>query len=69
MSKNRTKLLKKEPRKMENQRKNDKKKDERRDNKKDPSYNDDSWSDHPETQFEPTYPFFRNLEPKPTLHT
>ena len=27
----------------------------------------DPWSDHPETQFGPTYPFFRNPEPKPTL--
>ena len=27
----------------------------------------DPWSDHPETQFEPFYPFFRNLEPRPTL--
>ena len=27
----------------------------------------DPWSDHPETQFGPTYPFFRNLEPRPTL--
>ena len=29
----------------------------------------DPWSDHPETQFGPTYPFFRNPEPKPTLRT
>ena len=28
-----------------------------------------SWSDHPETQFGSTYPFFRNPEPKPTLRT
>ena len=27
----------------------------------------DPWSDHPETQFGPTYPFFRNPEPRPTL--
>ena len=27
----------------------------------------DLWSDYPETQFGPTYTFFRNLEPKPTL--
>ena len=45
---------------MENQRKSD-----------DPSCNDenDSWSDHPETQFGPIYPFFRNHEPWPTLRT
>ena len=45
--------------------------DERRDNEKDPSYNDknDSWSGHPETQFEPTFPLFRNPEPRPTLRT
>ena len=43
--------------------------DKRRDNEKDPSYNDknDSWSDHPEIQFGPTYPFFRNPKPKPSL--
>ena len=54
MSKNKTKLLKKEPREMENQRKNDKKKEN------DPSCNDenDFWSDHPETRFGPIYPFF-----------
>ena len=27
----------------------------------------DPWSNHPETQFGPTYPFFRNPEPKLTL--
>ena len=27
----------------------------------------DPWSDHPETQFGPTYPFFQNPEPRPTL--
>ena len=27
----------------------------------------DPWSDHPETQFGPTYSFFWNLKPKPTL--
>ena len=39
--------------------------------KKNPSYNNknDPWSDHPETQFEPIYPFFRNHKPWPTLHT
>ena len=29
----------------------------------------DPWSDHLETQFGPIYPFFRNLEPRPTLRT
>ena len=32
-----------------------------RNDKNDPQSND------PETQFGPTYPFFRNLEPRPTL--
>ena len=27
----------------------------------------DLWSNYPETQFGTTYPFFRNLEPRPTL--
>ena len=27
----------------------------------------DTWSNYPETQFGPTYPFFRNPKPKPTL--
>ena len=27
------------------------------------------WSNHPETQFGSIYPFFRNHEPWPTLHT
>ena len=27
----------------------------------------DPWSDHPEIQFGPTYPFFRDPEPRPTL--
>ena len=27
----------------------------------------DPWSDHPETQFGSTYPFFWNPEPRPTL--
>ena len=29
----------------------------------------DPCSDHPETQFGPTYPFFRNPEPRPILRT
>ena len=52
---------------MENQRKNKKKMDERT-MKNDISRND-PWFDHPETQFGPTYPFFWNPEPIPTLHT
>ena len=37
----------------------------------DPSCNDknDIWSDYPETQFGPIYPFFRNHKPWPTLRT
>ena len=27
----------------------------------------DTWSNYPETQFVPTYLFFRNPEPRPTL--
>ena len=39
--------------------------------KNDLSCNDknDPWSDHPKTQFEPIYPFFRNHKPWPTLRT
>ena len=29
----------------------------------------DFWSNHPETQFGPIYPFFRNHKPWPTLRT
>ena len=29
----------------------------------------DPWSNYPKTQFGPTYPFFRNPEPRPTLRT
>ena len=29
----------------------------------------DPWSNYPEIQFGPTYPFFRNPEPRPTLRT
>ena len=58
---------------MENQRKNDEKEEEMNEGttKNDPSCNDknDPWSDHLETQFGPTYHFFRNHEPWPTLHT
>ena len=53
-SKSKTKVLKKEPREMENKKK---------DKKNDP------WSDHPKTQFRPIYPFFRNHKPWPTLRT
>ena len=37
--------------------------------KNDPSCIDknDPWSNHPETQFGSTYPFFQNPEPRPTL--
>ena len=51
---------------------NEKKRDEWKDNEKwFFSCNDekDPWSDHPEIQFGPTYPFFRNPEPRPTLRT
>ena len=54
-------MLKKKPREMENQR--NKEKDKKKDKKNDP------WSDHPETQFGPIDPFFRNHKPQPTLHT
>ena len=39
--------------------------------KNDRSCNDknDPWPDHPETQFGPIYPFFRNHKPWPTLRT
>ena len=50
---------------------NEKKKMNERTTKNDPSCNDknDPWSDHPEIQFGLIYPFFRNHEPWPTLHT
>ena len=69
MSKNKTKMIKKkgnqEKWKMEKMRR---KRDEWKDNKNDLSWND-PWCDHLETQFGPTYPFFRNPEPRPTLRT
>ena len=46
-----------------------KKRNERKDNGKMILSWNDPWSNHPETQFEPTCPFFRNPEPRPTLHT
>ena len=61
INKNKTKTLKKEPREM----KKWKKKMNERTMKNDLSWND-PWSDHPETQFEPTYPFFGT--PNPGLH-
>ena len=41
----------------------------RKTTKNDPSCSDknDLWSNHPETQFRSSYPFFRNPEPRPTL--
>ena len=69
MSKNKTKTLKKELRELENQRKNDEKKEmNEKTMKNDLSWND-PWSDHPEIQFGPIYPFFRNHKLWPTLHT
>ena len=63
------KRWKKELRELENQRKNDEKwETNEKTMKNDLSWND-PWSDHPETQFGPTYPFFRNPEPRPTLRT
>ena len=56
---------------MENQKKNDEKEEKEMNGKimkNDLSWND-PWPDHPETQFEPTYLFFRNPEPRPTLRT
>ena len=66
MSKNKTKMLKKK-----NQEKWKKWKEwemNERIMKNDLSRND-PWSDHPETQFEPTYPFFWNHKPWPALCT
>ena len=58
---------------MKNQRKNDEKEEEMNEGttKNDPSCNDknDPWSDHPETQFGPIYPFFRNHKSWPALRT
>ena len=67
MSKNKTKMLKKGTKRNGELKKkwwtNGQRKMIFRDDKNDP------WSDHPETQFGPTYPFFRNPEPWPTLRT
>ena len=45
----------------------------KRDEQKEVNYllrdKNDPWSNHPETQFGPTSPFFRNPEPRPTLRT
>ena len=65
------KIVEKGTKKNGESKKNDeKKRDERKDNEK-RSFNDknNSWSDHPETQFGPIYPFFRNHEPWPILRT
>ena len=71
MSKNKTKKVEKKGTKRNGEsKKNDEKKKKRwtRTTENDPSHDkNDSWSDHPETQFGPTYPFFRNPEPRPTL--
>ena len=63
ISKNKTKTLKRNQGKWKK-----KKKMNERTMTNDLSWND-PWSDHPETQFVPTYPFFRNPEPRPTLRT
>ena len=56
-------------REIENQRKmNEKREINEKTMENDLSWND-PWSDHPETQFGPTYPFFRSPEPRPTLCT
>ena len=56
MSKNKTKKLKK--RNQEKWRIKGKMKKDKKEAKK-----NDPWSDHPETQFGPIYPFFRNHKP------
>ena len=63
------KCWKKKQKKNRESKKNDeKRKMNEKTMKNDLSWND-PWSDHPETQFGPTYPFFRKPEPWPTLHT
>ena len=74
MSKKKTKMLKKgTKRNGESKKKMMKKEEEMNEGttKNDLSCNDknDPWSDHPETQFELIYPFFRNHKPWPTLRT
>ena len=54
---------------MENQRKNDEKIEMNEKTMKNDLSRNDPWSDHPETQFGPTYPFFQNPEPMPILRT
>ena len=66
VSESKTKIMKKENRESK---KNKWKKEMNEKTMKNDLSRNDPWSDHPETQFGPTYPFFRNLEPKPTLRT
>ena len=69
MSKNKTKMLKKgtkrngEPKKKKEMKEGTTKNDLSCNDKNDP------WSDHPEIQFGPIYPLFRNHKPWPTLRT
>ena len=60
MSKNKTKMLKK---------KNQEKWRIKEKMMNEGTTKNDPWSDHPETQFGPIYPFFRNHKPWPTLRT
>ena len=61
------KIVEKGTKKNGESKKNDKKKKMNEGTTKKILHKNDPWSDHPETQFGPTYPFFRNLEPRPTL--
>ena len=65
MSKRKTKIMKKEPTEMKKWKEWEM---NERTMKSDLSRNG-LWSEHPETQFGPAYLFFRNPEPRPTLHT
>ena len=60
---------KKELRKLVSKRKNDEKWEMNEKTMKNELSWNDPWSDHLETQFGPTYHFFRNPEPRPTLRT
>ena len=62
------KRWKKELRELENKKNDEKWETNEKTMKNDLSWND-PWSDHPETQFGPTYSFFRSPEPRPTLCT
>ena len=78
VNKSKAKMLEKEPKKKENEMKRNPRKnglkwrwrETKKDKKNDLSRDkNDPWSDQPEIQFRPIYPFFRNHKSRPTLLT